>query len=87
MDLSGIAGQICLAKQHGFVWQINIDMSGKSTWICLGPNHIELFYSTSEQLIVFYSEEKVKKMKREEKALLETSDRNLSLYDMIYFQG
>ena len=62
-------------------------MSGKSTWICLGPKYIELFYSTSEQLIVFYSEEKVKKMKREEKALLETSDRNLSLYDMIYFQG
>jgi len=62
-------------------------MSGKSTWICLGPKYIELFYSTSEQLIVFYSEEKVKKMKREEKALLETSDRNLSLYGMIYFQG
>ena len=81
--------QICLAKQHRFVWKSNTDLSGKGTQICqenqhgfmwkcsMGPNHIELFYSTSEQLIFFVIAKL--KVNREEKGFLETSDSHLSL--------
>ena len=43
----------------------------------MGPNHIELFYSTSEQLIFFVIAKL--KVKNEEKGFLETSDSHLSL--------